>query len=154
MRLTKEQASRLPPKPQIDDYASEEEFDECLGWWFHQIQPLLLGMSTEAESIQEVSDKDESPTYRYSARDYQEEIRENIKNLNSNVVELRDVLSDLRLIRESYKETEMDQSKLIDTLLGVENLYSLKFDRFEKSLEIVVDYSLDKLGYIEDYDTY
>jgi hypothetical protein len=70
------------------------------------------------------------------------------------VGELRDVLSDLRLIRESYKETEMDQSKLIDTLLGVENLYSLKFDRFEKSLEIVVDYSLDKLGYIEDYDTY
>ena len=44
MRLTKEQVSRLPPKPQIDDCTSEEEFDECLGWWSHRIQPMLLGI--------------------------------------------------------------------------------------------------------------
>jgi hypothetical protein len=44
MKLTKEQASRLPPKPKIDDYTSEEEFDECLGWWFHRIQQLYLSL--------------------------------------------------------------------------------------------------------------
>lgn len=153
MELTKEQTAKLPPKPQRDDYATEEEFDECLGWWFHRIQPMLLGMSTASEDTQEVTDKENTPGCRYSAHNHYKEVTDNIKSLERSARQLKVILDDLKLVRQSHKEVEMDPDKLTDLLLGIESLYSLKFDRFEKSLEVVIDYSLDKLGYV-DCDDY
>ena len=152
MELTKEQTAKLPPKPQRDDYATEEEFDECLGWWFHRIQPMLLGMSAASEDTQEVSDKENAPSYRYSTHGHYKEITDNIKSLENSARQLKVILDDLKLVRQSHKGVKIDP-ELADLLLGIESLYSLKFDRFEKSLAVVIDYSLDKLGYI-DCDDY
>ena len=154
MKLTKEEAAKLPPKPQRGDYASEEEFDEHLGWWLHRIQPMLLSMSGETENTQEVSEKKEIPNYSYSVRDHYEEIKEDIRDLEDNTRHLKSVLGDLALVSETHKEREIDQDKLVDILTGLARLYSLKFDKFEQSLETVVDCSLDKLGYIDSYDSY